>query len=138
LNILEALDDEHLFKPHFVGESWSAWKEFLAALFALPGSPKTSIEEQFRQETNFDGKFERTVVATAVYPLKRAQCSPIWSQLFEKSSIAPFNSSHAIYLKRGRIRPITGVKQTGTHLSLGSLEKGADPRGQGRFLAVTP
>jgi hypothetical protein len=27
------------------------------------GSPKTSIEEQFRQETNFDGKFERSVVA---------------------------------------------------------------------------
>ena len=27
------------------------------------GSPKTSIEEQFRQETNFDGKFERFVVA---------------------------------------------------------------------------
>ena len=41
------------------------------------GSPKTSTEEQFRQETNFDGKFERSVVATAVYPLKRAQCSPI-------------------------------------------------------------
>src|SRR6202043_1102873 len=25
------------------------------------GSPKTSIEEQVRQETNFDGKFERSV-----------------------------------------------------------------------------
>jgi hypothetical protein len=33
---------------------------------------------------------------------------PIQSQLFEKSSIAPFNPSHAIYLKRGRIRPIWG------------------------------
>ena len=27
------------------------------------GSLKTSIEEQVRQETNFDGKFERSVVA---------------------------------------------------------------------------
>ena len=36
MNILEALDDEHLFKPHFVGESWNGWKGFLAALFALP------------------------------------------------------------------------------------------------------
>ena len=35
MNILEALDDEHLFAPHFTGESWSAWKGFLAALFAL-------------------------------------------------------------------------------------------------------
>jgi hypothetical protein len=26
------------------------------------GSPKTSFEEQFRQETNFGGKFERSVV----------------------------------------------------------------------------
>jgi hypothetical protein len=36
LNILEALDDENLFKPHFVSESWNGWKGFLAALFALP------------------------------------------------------------------------------------------------------
>ena len=42
------------------------------ALIAAP-----LIEEQCRWETNFDGKFERSVVATAVYPLKRAQCSPI-------------------------------------------------------------
>jgi hypothetical protein len=34
--LLEALDDEHLFKPHFVGESWNGWKGFLAALVALP------------------------------------------------------------------------------------------------------
>ena len=71
-------------------------------------------------------------------PLKRAQCSPIWSQLFENSSIAPFNSSHAIYLKSERIRPITGVKQTGTHLSLGSLEKGADPGSKGGFWPAGP
>ncbi|PNE10236.1 MAG: hypothetical protein CR217_15425 [Beijerinckiaceae bacterium] len=39
-------------------------------------------------------------------------------------TLAPFNSSHAIFLKRERILQITGVKQKGTHLSLGSLEKG--------------
>jgi hypothetical protein len=41
--------------------------------------------------------------------------------------------SHAIYLKKERIRQVTGVKQTGTHLSLGSLEKGADPGSKGGF-----
>jgi hypothetical protein len=35
VNILEALNDEHLFAPHFTGDSWSASKGFLAALFAL-------------------------------------------------------------------------------------------------------
>jgi hypothetical protein len=36
LNILETLNDPNLFGPHFRGSSWSAWKGFLAALFALP------------------------------------------------------------------------------------------------------
>jgi hypothetical protein len=31
------------------------------------------------------------------------------------------------------MRPVTGVKQKGTHLSLGSQGKGADPRSQGGF-----
>lgn len=35
MNILQALDDQNLFASHFVGSSWSAWKGFLAALFAL-------------------------------------------------------------------------------------------------------
>jgi hypothetical protein len=39
----------------------------------------------------------------------------------------------AEFLKRERIRPTTGVKQTGTHLALGSLEKGADPGSKGGF-----
>jgi hypothetical protein len=43
VNILQALDDEHLFAPHFTGESWSAWKGFLAALFAL-SAPYGTIE----------------------------------------------------------------------------------------------
>jgi hypothetical protein len=46
VNILEALDDEHLFKPHFVGESWNGWKGFLAALFALP-APDMGIAEAY-------------------------------------------------------------------------------------------
>ena len=42
MNILEALNDEHLFAPHFTGESWSAWKGFLAALFALSAPDGTT------------------------------------------------------------------------------------------------
>ena len=36
MNILEALDDEALFEPHFRGDTWRAWKAFLATLFGLP------------------------------------------------------------------------------------------------------
>jgi hypothetical protein len=36
MNILAALDDPALFAPHFRGESWTAWRAFLAALFGLP------------------------------------------------------------------------------------------------------
>ncbi len=35
MNILAALDDPALFAPHFRGDTWSAWRAFLAALFAL-------------------------------------------------------------------------------------------------------
>ena len=35
VSILDALDDEALFAPHFKGDSWAAWRAFLAALFAL-------------------------------------------------------------------------------------------------------
>ncbi|PWC29854.1 hypothetical protein [Teichococcus aestuarii] len=30
------MDDPNLFGTHFRGESWGAWRAFLAALFALP------------------------------------------------------------------------------------------------------
>jgi hypothetical protein len=36
LSILECLDDPELFAPLFKGDSWTAWRAFLAALFALP------------------------------------------------------------------------------------------------------
>lgn len=36
MNILEALDDPALFRPHFRGDTWKPWLTFLAALFALP------------------------------------------------------------------------------------------------------
>jgi hypothetical protein len=39
MHILHALDDEKVFAPFFRGESWSAWRVFLASLFALPLSP---------------------------------------------------------------------------------------------------
>jgi hypothetical protein len=38
MNILHALDDEKVFAPFFKGDTWSAWRAFLAALFALPMS----------------------------------------------------------------------------------------------------
>jgi hypothetical protein len=37
VTLLDALDDEHLFRPCFTpGLSWRAWRGFLAATFALP------------------------------------------------------------------------------------------------------
>lgn len=36
MNLLDAMDDPALFGPHFRGASWTAWRAFLAALFALP------------------------------------------------------------------------------------------------------
>ncbi|MDE1906712.1 MAG: hypothetical protein KGH75_09730 [Rhodospirillales bacterium] len=36
ITILEAMDDPNLFAPFFKGTSWTAWRAFLAALFALP------------------------------------------------------------------------------------------------------
>ena len=35
ISILDALDDPALLQPHFRGPSWTAWRGFLAALFAL-------------------------------------------------------------------------------------------------------
>jgi hypothetical protein len=40
VNILHALDDPKVFGSHFRGDSWSAWRTFLAALFALPMTPE--------------------------------------------------------------------------------------------------
>ncbi|SDH65616.1 hypothetical protein [Roseospirillum parvum] len=36
MNILQGLDDPAIFAPHFQRGDWSAWRAFLAALFALP------------------------------------------------------------------------------------------------------
>ena len=36
MNILAALDDQDLFAPHFKGDTWQAWRAFLAALYGLP------------------------------------------------------------------------------------------------------
>ncbi len=35
ISILDAFDDPQLFGRQFKGESWSAWRAFLAALFGL-------------------------------------------------------------------------------------------------------
>lgn len=48
--IIEAMDDPELFGSHFQGETWDAWRVFIAALFAIP-----LHEEQFsvfRQATD--------------------------------------------------------------------------------------
>jgi hypothetical protein len=34
--LLEAMDDPDLFGPHFQGDTWQHWRNFLKALFALP------------------------------------------------------------------------------------------------------
>src|SRR5690349_18768970 len=36
MNIVQALADTKVFGKHFRGETWSAWRVFLASLFALP------------------------------------------------------------------------------------------------------
>ncbi len=41
MNIVDALDDPALFKHHFRGDTWQAWRAFLAALFALPMNDNT-------------------------------------------------------------------------------------------------
>ncbi len=41
MNILAALDDPDLFAPHFKGDTWQAWRAFLAALFGLPADADT-------------------------------------------------------------------------------------------------
>jgi hypothetical protein len=41
MNILDAVDDPKLFGPWFKDpETWTAWRAFLAALFALPMAAK--------------------------------------------------------------------------------------------------
>jgi hypothetical protein len=48
-SILDALADPELFAPHFKGPSWTGWKAFLAALFALPMDDESA--RLFRQCT---------------------------------------------------------------------------------------
>jgi hypothetical protein len=38
VNLLQALDDKHLFGQLFTSTSWAAWRSFLAGLFGLPMS----------------------------------------------------------------------------------------------------
>ena len=43
VNVIRALDDPHLFAPHFRGESWGAWRSFLKAWSGL-GAQMTEAE----------------------------------------------------------------------------------------------
>jgi hypothetical protein len=49
MTIIDAMQDPGLFGRWFEGESWSAWKIFLAALFGLPMDE--SQLEAYRQHT---------------------------------------------------------------------------------------
>src|SRR5262249_28777222 len=49
VNLIEAIHDARFFAEPFGGESFAAWRTFLAALFALP--PTGSDLERFRQFT---------------------------------------------------------------------------------------
>jgi Terminase large subunit, T4likevirus-type, N-terminal len=49
MNILRALDDPHVFANSFRGDTWRAWRVFLAALFALPMSSEEL--ELYRKHT---------------------------------------------------------------------------------------
>src|SRR5262249_11012037 len=52
MNILEAIDDPNLFAPWFRDSStWTAWRAFLAALFALPMS-----EDQLGLSNHYTGR----------------------------------------------------------------------------------
>jgi hypothetical protein len=46
VNIVQALDHPALFGPHFRGNTWHAWRVFLAALFALPMSEAGHVTYQ--------------------------------------------------------------------------------------------
>jgi hypothetical protein len=49
MNILDALDDSQVFGAFFRGPTWTAWRAFLAALFALPLSAEQL--ELYRKHT---------------------------------------------------------------------------------------
>lgn len=52
MNIVDALDDEALFAPHFRGSSWDTWRAFLAATFALPMTEaETALYQQYTGRT---------------------------------------------------------------------------------------
>jgi phage terminase large subunit-like protein len=62
LDIIQALQDQNVFAPHFKGNSWDAWRVFLAALFGLPLTPDQHL--LFKQFTG------RTTAPTS--PLREA------------------------------------------------------------------
>lgn len=45
-SLIDALDDPVLFAPHFRGDTWTSWRVFLKALFALP---MDSVEQEIYQ-----------------------------------------------------------------------------------------
>ncbi|WP_273166442.1 hypothetical protein [Marinobacter sp.] len=52
MNILEAMEDPHLFGGHFSGDTWSNWKALLAGFYGLPleGGAADTFHELTRRE----------------------------------------------------------------------------------------
>src|SRR2546426_785589 len=46
ITILEAIQDEQFFQSWFAGPTWSSWRTFLKALFALPLDEEDAIVYQ--------------------------------------------------------------------------------------------
>src|SRR5262249_43196596 len=66
LTILDAMDDENLFAPHFENAaSWVAWRAFLAVLFGYPlDEPQRELFRQCtgREHSNSEGHHEAWMV----------------------------------------------------------------------------
>ena len=66
ITILDAMDDPNLFGAWFRGDTWNAWRAFLAALFALPMTD--AMVDIFRECT------KRTAVPSGPFREVRLLC----------------------------------------------------------------
>jgi hypothetical protein len=94
LTIVNALDDERLFKPWFRGDSWNNWRAILKAAYALPMSPA-------------EVEFFRSVAGGREPP--RSQVRELWlicGRRAGKDSIASVIAAHsaALFDQQDRLR----------------------------------
>ena len=74
LTILDAMQDQALFGPWFQGESWAAWKAFLAVLSGLPIN-KAALEI-YRQHTHRTSAPELPAKSCVKVVASSADCVP--------------------------------------------------------------